>query len=120
MPYTLEHSEKGEYLISRHQGDVNASELRAARQDAINLRAETGAKRLLIDFRQASSIPGIGDSYFIAQEAAASSSKATRTAVVARSEHYEIAQFAAFAAKTAGLIVRTFEDEVEALRWLLA
>jgi len=118
LPYTLEHVESDGYLVARCQGEVSASELRAAREDAINLRFETGEKRLLIDFSDAVSIPSVGDSYFIVQEAAKSKLSATRTAVVARPEHSRITGFVAFAATTAGLTVKTFHDEAEALRWL--
>jgi len=118
LPYTLEHVESAGYIVSRYQGNVSAFELRNAREDAINLRLKTGETRLLIDFSEAVSIPSAGDSYFIAQEAAKSKFSATRTAVVARPEHSRITEFVAFAATTAGLTVKVFHDESEALLWL--
>ena len=118
MSYTLEHVESGGYIVSRYRGNVSASELRAAREDAIALRLKTGEKKLLVDFSEAVSIPSVGDSYFIAQEAAKSKFSATRTAVIARPEHSRIAEFVAFAATTAGLTVKVFHDETKALQWL--
>lgn len=118
MPHTFEHVESRDYLVARHQGEVSASELRAAREEAIKLVSESGVKRLLIDFSAASSIPDMGESYFLIQDAAANRVWGARTAVIARIDQLRIVEFIAVAAANAGLNVRAFDNEAEALQWL--
>lgn len=117
MSYTVEPSESGGYMVVRHEGRVTATEVDSVRHSVIEMAGVSGIRNLLIDLRNAATIPGVGEFYFAVDKASQGKRLGLSTAILARPDQSQIAEFIATTAVNRGIRLKAFQTEAAALDW---
>ena len=107
-------------ILVRHEGEVTEAEIRKSMDDIFEVATESGARRLLIDWRSASSIPSCGELWYVMQARVGQVGlrRDLKRAIVARTDQRWTADLFAELAKNHGFLFRVFGEQSDALGWL--
>lgn len=118
MSYTLEWTRDRRLVKARHFGEVTTKEIQDRMSD---IERETGlADRpcLLVDVRETTTYPSIGDLYFLAEASVCRPRVSERTAYIFDERTAETIDFVVLAASNRGCPVQAFREEGTAIDWL--
>ena len=120
MTYEISLLPREQCILVRHEGEVTEAEVRAGMDDIFKIANESGARRLLIDWRSASSVPGAGEFWHVMQSKLGEVKvrRNLRRAIIVRPEQRWTAELIVDFAEHRRLSFRVFEDDTEALCWL--
>ncbi|MCU0607615.1 MAG: STAS/SEC14 domain-containing protein [Candidatus Edwardsbacteria bacterium] len=110
--------EKGLVRV-RHFGDVDGKDLREGRREVVKLVQGKDRSRMLIDLRDTKLTSSVVDELGLARPQGGPHKGVMKVAVLVRKDRYGGAPPAADPADgAAGNVIRVFDTEAEALRWL--
>lgn len=110
--------EKGLVRV-RHFGEVDATDLRDGRRDVVKLVQGKDRSRMLIDLRDTKLTSSVVEELGLARPQGGPHKGVMKVAVLVRKDRYGVpARTADPAPAAAGNVIRVFDTEAEALRWL--
>jgi hypothetical protein len=116
MPYTT--AIKKGFLLVRHEGEVTASEARAARMEAIGLVRENRISRIVVDLREVTGEADSDELRLVMEGNAEVKPPRPHAAVIVREDQYPKLRFIEDFAVSRGMPIRVFVAENEAMSWL--
>jgi hypothetical protein len=111
----------GDYAVARPVVECTVEEAKDLISAALVMAREKKITRLLLDIRGLTGFepPSVVDRYFYVKEWAKAGCGQVRAAFVAVPQMIDPQRFGVIAARNVGLIANIFENEKEAMEWLL-
>ena len=119
MPYNAEAVSNAGYVRLELIGEITRQELEVARANAGETLKQNGWKRLLIDATNATPKMSVVDDFEFTQEHNTHLPVNLRTAIVHSPGEVDQFQFIEDVGRNRGMDMTLFDDQMEALHWLL-
>ena len=120
MPFTLEWSRNRSLVKARHFGDVTTGEIRSSLNALALEIGSTRPPHLLVDLREVTGYPSIGELYFLMEKNHHEPLVSTNTAFLYEKGLAREMEAVVATAATHGRDVKAFLEETAAIAWLFA
>jgi len=119
MPFEIRARNGGKLVLIRHSGDVDSKEVTDAIREIDHVKDPDDPPRLLVDVRAAKSFPHHEELLTYLWQHARNAPPIRRLALVTSEQHRETIEVIVSGHESLGTPARIFEDELEALTWVM-